>query len=197
QRGPACHGRGPGCAPTSSPQGASMATDLRDELPVPHFEHQLWNELAALHERQRRPQAVDAAGTGSTGSPPGPRRAGLRRAGGRPPGRRRVAAGIASLAAAVIAVTTVVVTGVGDHDGHEVSQQAGGPATEAPPVSLESRIIAATDEAAANSVIHVVQDSAHIPGGEGWSDEQSGAMRDLIYDTAGDPALDSGPSTAP
>jgi hypothetical protein len=172
-----------------------MVIDLRDELPVPHFEDRLWAELAVLHDRQEQLEA-DGAGVGPASRSSGPRRPGLRRPGSRRPGRRTAVVGIASLAAAAVVVTAVVVSGVAHRHGHDIGQSSAS-STEAPPVSIESRIIAATDAAVANSVVHVFQDSTAIPDAEGWSDEQSGVTRNLLYDAAGERALDSGRSTPP
>jgi hypothetical protein len=109
--------------------------------------------------------------------------------GGSEPVRRRSRRSLVVAAAAAV----VVVVGV-------VTAQLVGTASDTP---LMGRIVAATDEAIAGSVIHMV-DEQTLPGEPGasrvtefWTDEISDATRILRRDAQGDPLEDVGPLTGP
>lgn len=68
---------------------------------------------------------------------------------------------------------------------------------DAPATSLEARIIAAIDEAEGGSIVAVAQDEAQGPDTMSWSDEVTGARRDLQLDEAGNPRYDAGLVAAP
>jgi hypothetical protein len=103
--------------------------------------------------------------------------------------RRRSRRSLTVAAAAAVALVVGVVTA-----------QLVGTASDTP---LMGRIAAATDEAIAGSVIHMV-DEQTLPGGLGasrvtefWTDETSDATRILTRDAQGDPLVDVGPLTGP
>jgi hypothetical protein len=175
--------------------------DMRDEVPVPHYEDELWRTLARVH--------ADQAGQGGQADQAGQAgQAEIVDLRARRRGRRMVLAGIGSIAAAAIALAAVVVT---DDDG---SSDAGTEAAETespttgtpdtPELSLAAQITAATEEASETSIIHTLRDNHNIaddgtPIGddEDWTDEQSGARRDLSYDSEGEVSFDSGRAVAP
>jgi hypothetical protein len=99
--------------------------------------------------------------------------------------RRSLTVGVAAAAALVVGL---------------VAAQLVGTSSDTP---LLGRIAAATDEAAAVSIVHWV-DEQTLPGEAGpsrvtefWTDERSDATRVLHRDAQGDPVLDVGPLTGP
>jgi hypothetical protein len=170
-----------------------MTTDTErpDEgaVAAPHFEARLWQELERLHEQQRlaRPAGTPA-----------------------PDGRRswslRVGIGLVAAAAAIAGILVVRDRGsdAGGTDTRDApaapSEPTGGaedPAPSAPPpVSIETRIINATEEAVAASVVKVTQVDAAGQSGNNimWTDEQSGRFRSLQLNLAGEHSFDSGPA---
>jgi hypothetical protein len=180
-----------------------------DEVPVPHFEDRLWHELAQAHANA----AADAADTGGSGAVR-PGRTGRTPRGSR--ARRFVALGVGSLAAAAALVAGVVVVGSdADRSGTGTRGRSGSsptdpapsepappgeeaPGEEAPALDLAAEIRQAVDEAAADSVVHVVQDMTTGPGdSETWTDETSGASRSLSLSETGAPTADRGWRTPP
>lgn len=163
--------------------------DHHDEIPVPHFEDRLWAELAEAHATAR--DVDDVAGTDHRTARPALRRR----------ARRSLIVGVAAAAVAALVASVAVTTSDGGGDGDDVSAGAEQTTTvtgdAAPPVSLDARIVAATDEALADSVVHTVLDMATGTDSEMWTDEQSGAMRSLSLDEQGAPAFDSGPAAPP
>jgi hypothetical protein len=115
------------------------------------------------------------------------------------------------VAAAAALVGVLVVRDVGGSGGdpstassasHNGSGGAGAPAdqpTGTPPVSLETRVIDATEAAVASSVVKVTQvdASGNIGDSVMWTDEQSGMFRSLQKDVAGENSFDSGPAHPP
>ena len=95
--------------------------------------------------------------------------------------KRSVVAGAAAMAAAAALVFAVS------------ARQADRPAE----ASLNARIIAATEQAVATSIVHVVQDNRVSPDAEMWTDETTGLARDLSRDGQGAPSYDAGPASAP
>ncbi len=179
-----------------------MTSPTLDDVPVPGFEDRLWSELARVHsDTQRLPDASD---------PAAPAEAPLRRR-----ARRSLLAGIGAAAAAATVVAAVAITRSNDDPAHRAGDQTettppddatpgGEPGTPAEPgpgpdsTSIEAKIIAATDAAIADSVVHEYQDAVNSPGaGETWTDEQSGRMRFLQLSATGAPVFDTGPATAP
>lgn len=167
-----------------------MNDDMRDEVPVPHYESGLWRTLAQVHAEQRR--------AGAPGLAP-PEIVDVR---ARRNGRRMVLAGLGSIAAAAVALAAVVVA---DSDPSPDAEAGGGPTTTSTPeMSLAAQITAATEEASETSLIHTLRDNQYdaddgtaIGDEEVWTDEQSGARRNLSYDSEGEPSYDSGRATAP
>jgi hypothetical protein len=164
--------------------------DMQDEVPVPHYENELWHALARVHTEQAG-QAEQAE------------QAEIVDVRARRRGRRMVLAGIGSIAAAAIALAAVVVT---DDDGSPDSETAETetPTTGTPEVSLAAQITAATEEASESSIIHTLTDNQYdaddgtpIGDEEDWTDEQSGARRDLSYDSEGQPSFDNGRAVPP
>jgi hypothetical protein len=165
--------------------------DTPDEVPVPHFENELWRTLAQAHAEQ-----AQSGGAHVPLLAPGVRT--HRR------GRRMILVGAGSVAAAAIALAAIVATDSGSGSGN-----GGGPDTEAadtttPPVSLAAQITAAQEEASETSILHTTRDNQYLAGDdtpvgdeESWTDEQSGAQRNLLYSSDGEPFFDSGRVTAP
>jgi hypothetical protein len=181
-----------------------MNDHLSDEVPLPHFENELWPTLAQVHAEQHRiatpsvgaPEVVDARA----------RRHARRHA------RRLVVTGVAAVAAAVFAMVMIVVTDPDRSPDREAlnaevpdtDASDGTPTTGAPKMSLAAHITAATEEATESSIIHTITDNQYdaddgtaIGDNEMWTDEQSGAMRNLDYDSEGRPSFDSGLAAAP
>jgi hypothetical protein len=97
-----------------------------------------------------------------------------------------VGAGALGAAAALVAAVAAWPSGEG------AETEAGSSGTTDPPTSeLTPLVIAATDEAAATSVVHITQDDTSHGDSEGWIDETTGAARLLQYDDDGDPLFDS------
>jgi hypothetical protein len=96
--------------------------------------------------------------------------------------RRRVRRSVAA-AVGAIAAATMLVVGLG-------VLPAGGP--EPAEASLTERIMTATDDALASSVVHIVQVNVAVNDYESWYDRTSGAARDLTYDANGTPWTDGG-----
>jgi hypothetical protein len=177
-----------------------MNDDMRDEVPVPHYEDELWHTLAQVHAEQRRSGAPDLA-------PPEVVEVRARRR-----GRRMVLAGVGSIAAAAIALAAIVATDADqspgtetpDTDAPDTEAADGTQTTDTPTMSLAAHITAATEEASESSIIHTTRDNQYIaddgtPIGdeEEWTDEQSGARRDLSYHADGQPSFDTGRATPP
>ena len=177
-----------------------MNDHMSDEVPLPHFENELWPALAQEHAEQRRiaapavgpPEVVDARA--------------------RRHARRLVVTGVAAVAAAVVAVAMIVVTdwdrapdrAALNAEVPDPDAPGGAPTTGAPEMSLAAHITAATEEATESSIIHTItnnqydaDDGTPIGDNEMWTDEQSGAMRALDYDSEGQPSFDTGRVTAP
>lgn len=172
-----------------------MDDDMRDEVPVPHYEDELWHTLARVHAEQRRigPPAL---------APPEIAGARARRR-----ARRMVLAGVGSIAAAAVAIAAVVVTDDDrspDTEAPDAEVADGTSTTGTPELSLAAQITAATEEASESSIIHTRRDNQYdtddgtpIGDEEEWVDEQSGARRTLVYGSDGQPSFDSGRATAP
>jgi hypothetical protein len=176
-----------------------MDDQMRDEVPVPHYEDELWHALARAHAEQRQ------------AGPPGPPPPAVAEVRARRRARRMVLAGIGSIAAAGVALAAIVVTDADESPGRDGSgtETAGGDETtttvpEQPEVSLAAQITAATEEASETSIIHTLRDNkstafdgAAIGDEESWTDEQTGARRDLALDSDGEPSFDTGRATPP
>jgi len=177
-----------------------MTDDMRDEVPVPHYEDRLWRTLARVHAEQR--------GAGTPAPAPGPAvppglpglpavvdvRVGRR-------GRRMLLAGAASIAAAAGVLAAIVVT---DADRPpDAETRDGAPERDTPETALSGRITAAAEDASASSIVHIMEDyqgeddGMPIGDAEAWVDEQTGARRDLRYDSEGQPLFDTGRAVAP
>jgi len=186
-----------------------MNDDMRDEVPVPHYEDELWRTLARAHAEQRsdgRPAPGPPAG-GPVGPPVGGALRQRRRA------RRRLLVGVGSIAAAGLAVAAIVAGGSEPSPDAPDTEAADGPgsadettpSTETPEMSLAAQITAAEEEASASSLIHSITDNQYdasstgtpVGDSESWTDEQSGARRDLGYNAAGEPSFDTGRAVAP
>ena len=168
----------------------TIDTERPDEpsVPVPHFEARLWQELARVHEQQRLTQPA-------TGAKRWHRSWSL-----------RVGIGLVAAAAALVGVLVVWEPG-GDPADRDTRAAPSGPAagtegagdpstTEPPPVSIETRIIDATEAAIAASVVKVTQVDSRGSTGDSitWNDEQSGRYRSLQLNVAGENSFDSGPA---
>ena len=166
-----------------------MNDHMRDEVPVPHYENELWHTLAKVHAEQRR------AGTPAE----------IVEVRARRRARRLLLAGVGSIAAGVVALAAVVVTNDDEPPVTEATDETrptGAP--ETPEMSLAAQITAATEEASASSLIHTLRDNQYdaddgtaIGDEEMWTDEQSGAQRSLGYDSDGQPSFDTGRAVAP
>jgi hypothetical protein len=162
-------------------------TEMRDELPVPHFEDRLWQVLSDAHPARHR-DGPPREGSAVHG------RSRLRR------GRGLLAAGIGSLAAAAVVIAAVAVVGSSGSDDATglATDQAGGTGGGAVPsgtpaeVDLAAKITAATRDALADSVVHTVQDFTGPGDSESWSDETSGAWRLLQFTEDDAPSMDHG-----
>jgi hypothetical protein len=158
--------------------GSELETD---EIALPRFEERLRARLAEAHL-----EATSApAGAGDRS----PAQLHQRRA------RRSLTLGVGAIAAATALVVGVVAqqSGGGDGDGDRTDTGAEpAPGTPIPPTSeLAPLVIAATDEAAATSIVHISQDNDSYGDSEGWIDETTGAGRLLQYGDDGEPRFDS------
>jgi hypothetical protein len=171
-----------------------------DEVALPRFEHRLLLRLTAAHRAHTADngsagshapaEAVAATATAERVTARGPHRAGHRRE--RRAARRSLRVGLAGVmaaAGATLAITAVAQRPDGGGTGGDVS--VGGPTGPAAPSDLATRIISASQEAEATTVVHVIQDNAGSRHGETWYDETTGAYRSVIHDSAGEPALDT------
>lgn len=144
-----------------------MTTDAPDDVQVPHFKERLWADLAELHARRDL-----------QGSTPPVDIVRMRRR-----GRRSLTAGVAALVAATLGV--VAVAG-GAFDGAR-----GGDGGSAATIE---RIVAATERALGDSVIHVeIGGPESVRGMERWIDETSGSFRTVTRRASGAPAVETGP----
>jgi hypothetical protein len=167
-----------------------MMTQHHDEIPLPRFEERLSKALLEAHDEHNRRRP---AGSGPTD----PRPAGALSAEARPRrhARRSLLAGIGAIAAAVALVAGVAANQTGSDEPTETKAEQGTETASVP--ELEASIIAATDEATADSVVHVVQDQVTGYDSESWSDETTGLYRDLALGDDGAPDYDSGPQAPP
>jgi hypothetical protein len=162
-----------------------------DELAMPHFEEQLWAEIRSHHEdgRWARPApALDRVPAAVTGRPTIHRRA----------ARRSLAAAAALAVIAAAGALSSIGGNGGDGDGTGRGTEP--EASEAPAASdIETRTIAAIDQALADSVVHTTHDfldNADVGDGESWYDEATGAERHVTRTTDG-VLYDLGPAVAP
>jgi hypothetical protein len=167
-----------------------MMTQHQDEIPLPRFEERLSKVLLEAHDEhnRRRPAAsgpTDARPAGALPAEVRPRRH----------ARRSLLAGIGAIAAAAALVASVAANQTGSDEPAETKAEQGTETASVP--ALEASIIAATDEATADSVVHVVQDQVAGYDSESWSDEATGLYRDLLLGDDGAPDYDSGPQTPP
>jgi hypothetical protein len=89
-------------------------------------------------------------------------------------------------------VVAVAVRPSGDGGGVGPDVTAADGDTAVPPTSeLVPQVIAAIDEAASTSVVHITQDNDASGDGEGWIDETTGAGRSLQHGLDGGPLFDS------
>jgi hypothetical protein len=117
---------------------------------APHFQDALWHELESLHQQPRY--------EGRRPSPsPSQRR----------PGRRSLLVGAASVAA-----TTVLIAAL-------IALQDGGYDPDGTDADLVTDVVAATQSAAAGSVVHVTTDNSEM-----WRDQTTGSMRVRSGETA-------------
>ena len=164
-----------------------MSTDTAstDDLHVPHLKERLWQELAELHS-EHRPAATQLPGLGASAGDDQDRLRRRHRRGVTP--ARWGAAAAAVLLVGVVAVNLAVAP-------------SDPPATTTSETILVQRIVAATDGASADSVLHVVDQQVSPDGArqtvEVWIDETSGASRFLRRDAQGRPVLDAGPLRGP
>ncbi|HEV7759144.1 MAG TPA: hypothetical protein VGO78_09150, partial [Acidimicrobiales bacterium] len=134
-----------------------------DEIALPRFEERLRARLAEAHHEHTVAPA-------RSGDRP-PARLHERRA------RRSLTVGVGAIAAAAALVVGVVARQSGDDT---TAGDASG--ISVPPTSeLAPLVIAATDEAAATTVVHVSQDNDSYGDDESWTDETTGASRLLQY----------------
>ncbi|HMG45007.1 MAG TPA: hypothetical protein VK611_26980 [Acidimicrobiales bacterium] len=167
-----------------------MTDEMRDEVPVPHYENALWHTLAKMHAEQ------GSAAT-PTPAPPAVAEVRLRRR-----ARRLFVAGVGSMAAAAVVLAAIVAIDSDQSPDTEASDDTS--PTGAPEMSLAAQITAATDEASTSSLIHTLRDNQYdaddgtpIGDEEVWTDEQTGAMRTLAYGSDGQPSFDTGRAVAP
>jgi hypothetical protein len=162
-----------------------MRTEHHDDIPLPRFEDRLSQVLLEAHDEHNRRHR-------DTSEPTDPRPTGRRR--GRHV-RRSLLAGIATMAAAAALVAGVA---TGQYGSDEPRETDAGPRTgTAGDDELAARIIAATDDATADSVVHVAQDNTTSPDDESWYDEATGLRRVLDLDHDGAPDYDYGAPTPP
>jgi hypothetical protein len=148
-----------------------MITDAPDEVDVPHLKERLWDGLAELHAQR-----------GSNDAVPPIDLVHMRRR-----SRRSLTAGVAALVAAtlgIIAVTGGRLDGGRDDDG-------GSPASS---TAATERIVAATEQALGDSVIHVQMGGPEsMPWMERWIDETTGSFRTVTRAADGAPVVEMGP----
>ena len=168
-------------------------TERPDEgaVAAPHFEARLWQELSdctrsSAWRARRAPRLPTGAGRGRCGWGSGWWR--------RP--RRSRASSSSGIAGAMPGARTPGIAGgtVGTH------RRRRGPApSEPPPVSIETRIINATEEAVAASIVKVTQvDAAGISGDNiMWTDEQSGRSARCSSTSRARTASTAGPRSRP
>lgn len=157
----------------------TTGNDTVDEIEVPHLKERLWHELAELHAEHRRSD-TPAQDTGAELIQRRARRS-LRMAG----------IGAAAAAVLIAGVFTARLVGTGTD----------GPTGRDADAVLVARVVAATDEALAESVVHAVEEQVRPDGTrytmERWHDETTGVGRILSRDEQGNPLLDVGPLVAP
>ena len=148
-----------------------MITDAPDEVQVPHLKERLWDGLAELHAQR---------GT-DDGVPPIDLVHMRRRS------RRSLLAGAAALVAATVGVAAVA---GGSLDGARDDDRG----TSASSAAVTERIVAATEQALDDSVIHVqIGGPASMPWMDRWIDETSGAFRTVTLAADGAPMVEIGP----
>jgi hypothetical protein len=167
-----------------------MMTEHRDEIPLPRFEDRLSQLLLEAHEEHNRRHRDGLEPTDPAATDPGPTdpRHGRR-------ARRSLIAGIGAIAAAAALVAGVATSRTGSDERPETGAAPKTDTTGGE--DLQARIIAGTDEATADSIVHVVQDDATMPDSERWYDETTGLYRDLMLGDDGAPDYDHGSATPP
>lgn len=154
-----------------------MDTEPRHELPLPHFEDRLSEQLAELH-RQRR---VAAAGPAGLADPAATRKARRRRS---RRGRTGLILGAAALAGA--AATVAVSLGTTPSPSRESRPDA----VAADPQAVMEGVLAAT-EPTDDAIVHATTTRAD-GSTETWYDELTVADRMRHLNPEGEPLLDSG-----
>jgi hypothetical protein len=159
-----------------------MTTTPTDELAMPHFEEQLWAEIRAHHE------------AGAWTRPAAARDRVPAMVAGRPAIHRRAAR--RSLAAAAALAVIAAAGALSSIGGDEGTGRGSRPESSDAPAAgdIETRTIAAIDEALADSIIHTVGD---VGGHEVWYDGATRASRTLHRDRDRRPLWEVGPAVAP
>ena len=163
-----------------------------DELAMPHFEEQLWAQIQARHEdgTWTRPPATPSPVPPTVPAPTVVHRRAVRRS-------------LAAAAALAVIAAAAALSTIGGNGGGGGGTTAGRhPDAAATPAAdeIETRTIAAIDEALADSIVHTVDDFAdnsEIGDNESWYDEGSGTERWVARNPDGTPSYDVGPAVAP